>query len=169
MKTFSDYFGKTLLFIQPSIWKRSFELRDDKEVIGTLAYPKFFSVRAEVKIFGRKWEFYEPRWWKQLIEIREIGKELPIASYKSPALKKQGKLELPQGESVSLYSNFFSTTYEIRDKNESRLVLFKSKFGFKTKIEIQIEKRSEVLDNYPWILLLIIYVEINKGRRRSSG
>lgn len=169
MKTLSDYFGNTLNFTQPSIGKRSFELRDDKEVIGTLSYPKFFSVRAEVKIFGRKWEFYEPKWWKQLIEIREIGKELPIASYKSPAFKKQGKLELPQGESVLLYSNFLSTTYEIRDKNESRLVLFKSKFGFRTKIEIQIEKRSEVLEKHPWILLLIIYVEINRSRRRSSG
>jgi hypothetical protein len=169
MKILSDYFGKTLQFIQPSIWKRTFELRDSGQVVGTLEYSRFFSVKAEANLFGTKWEFYEPKWWKQLIEIREMGKELPIAIYKPPAFKKQGKLELPHGESVLLYSNFFGTTYEIRDKYESRLVLFKSKFGFRTKIEIQIEKRSEVLEKYPWILLLIIYIEINKSRRRSSG
>ena len=39
----------------------------------------------------------------------------------------------------------------------------------KTTYEILIEKRSETLDKNPWALLLIIYVEINKNRRRSAG
>ena len=168
MKTFSDYFGKTLHFIQPSIWKRSFELRDGNEVIGTLAYPKFFSVRAEVKIFGSKWEFYEPKWWKNLIKIREAGKELPIADYKPPTFKQKGKLELPHGESVFLCNNFFRTTYEIQDRYEKRIVLYKNKMSMKANTEIQIEKRSEIMDKYPWILLFIVYVELNKKRQRSS-
>ena len=124
---------------------------------------------AHANIFGTKWEFYEPHWWKRVNEIREAGKELPIASYKLPAFKKIGKLELPHGESVFLSSNIFRSTLEILDKYDARLVLFKRKKIFKTNIEIQIEKRSEVLDKHPWILLLIIYVEINKSRRRSSG
>jgi len=33
MKTLSDYYGKTLQLIQPSLWKRAFELRDGNEVI----------------------------------------------------------------------------------------------------------------------------------------
>jgi hypothetical protein len=169
MKTFSEYFGKTLLFVQPSIWKRSFELRDDHQVIGTLTYPKFFSVKAEANIFDTKWEFYEPKWWKNLIEIREAGRELPIASLKPSTFKKKERLELPHGESVFLCSNFFSTNFEIQDRYEHRLVLFKNKFGLKTKIEIQIEKRSEILDKYPWILLLVVYAELNRKRRRSSG
>ena len=69
MKTISDYYGKTLRFVQPSIWKRAFELKDGERVIGTLTYPKFFSTRAEANIFDMKWEFYEPKWWKRLIEI----------------------------------------------------------------------------------------------------
>jgi len=169
MKTFSDYFGKTLNFIQPSIWNRSFELRNDNQLVGTLEYPKYFSVKADANIFGEKWEFYEPKWWKQLIEIRESGKELPIASYKTPAFNRQGKLELPQGQSVFLYSNFWGTSFELRDKYESRLILFKSKTGFKTKINVSIEKRSEVLDMHPWLLLFIIYIELGKSRRRSAG
>lgn len=168
MKTFSDYFGKTLRFIQPSIWKRSFELRDGNDIIGSLDYPKFFSVRAEVKIFGSKWEFYEPKWWKNLIEIREAGKELPIADYKPPTFKQKGKLELPHGESVFLCNNFFRTTYEIQDRYEKRIVLYKNKMSMKTNTEIQIEKRSEIMDKYPWILLFIVYVELNKKRQRSS-
>ena len=169
MKTISDYYGKTLHFVQPSIWKRAFELKDGEQVIGTLTYPKFFSTRVEVKIFDKKWEFYQPKWWNQLIEIREAGKELPIAKYKSPAFKKKGKLELPHGESVFLYSNLFRTTYEIQDRYESRLVLFKNKMSMKANTEIQIEKRSEIMDKYPWILMFIVYVELNKKRQRSSG
>jgi len=169
MKTLSDYYGKTLHFIQPSLWKRAFELKDGNEVIGTLTYPKFFSVRALANIFDTKWEFYEPHWWKRVNEIRETGKELPIASYKPPAFKKKGKLELPHGESVFLSSNIFESTLEILDKYDSPLVLLKRKMNIKTTYEIHIEKRSEVLDKYPWVLLLIIYVEINKSRRRSSG
>ena len=41
--------------------------------------------------------------------------------------------------------------------------------SIKTKIETQIEKRSEVLDKYPWIILLVVYAELNRKRRRSSG
>ena len=169
MKTFSDYFGKTLLFIQPSLWKRTFELKDGNEIIGTLLYPKFFSVTAHANIFGTKWEFYEPKWWKNLIEIREVGKELAIASYKPPTFKKKGKLELPHGESVFLSSNIFKSTLEILDKYDSPLVLLKRKMNIKTTYEIHIEKRSEILDKHPWVLLLIIYIEINKSRRRSAG
>src|SRR3989337_1860150 len=169
MKTLSDYYGKSLIFIQPSLWKRTFELKDGIEIIVTLSYQKFFSVTAHANIFGTKWEFYEPHWWKRVNEIREAGKELPIASYKLPAFKKIGKLELPHGESVFLSSNIFKSTLEILDKYDSPLVLLKRKMNIKTTYEIHIEKRSEVLDKYPWILLLIIYVEINKSRRRSAG
>ena len=169
MKTLSDYFGKTLMLIQPSIWKRSFELRDGSEVIGSLTYSKFFSVKADVKIFDTKFEFYEPKWWKNIIEIREAGNELPIANYKPPSFKRTGKLELPQGESISLSSTFFRTTLEISDKYNARLILFKSKFAFKSKVEVLIEKRSEVLDKYPWVVWLIYYVLLNQRRRSSSG
>lgn len=169
MKTLSDYFGKTLYFIQPSIWKRAFELRDGNEIIGTLTYLKFFSVRAVANILNTKWEFYEPHWWKRVNEIRELGKELPIASFKPTMFKKKEKLELPHGESVWFYSNLLGTTLEILDHYNARLVLLKRKMKIKTTYEIQIEKRSEVLDRNPWVLLLIIYVEINKSRRRSAG
>ena len=169
MKTFSDYFGKTLLFIQPSIWKRTFELRDGNEIIGTLTYPKFFSVKADANIFDTKWEFYEPKWWKNLVEVREPGKSLPLASFKPALIKNKEKLELPHGESLNLHSNLFSTTLEILDKYDARLISLKRKMNIKTTYEIQIEKRSETLDRYPWALLLIIYVEINKSRRRSAG
>ncbi|NWF88402.1 MAG: hypothetical protein HXY50_02965 [Ignavibacteriaceae bacterium] len=169
MKTLSNYFGKTLNFVQPSIWKRNFELLDGNEVIGTLTYPKFFSVKAEAKIFDNSWEFYEPKWWKNLIEIREPGRELPIASFKPALLKNKETLKLPSGESMILNSNLFSTTIEILDHYSSRLVSLKRKMNVKTTYEIQIEKRSEVLDRNPWVLLLIIYAEINKNRRRSAG
>ena len=106
---------------------------------------------------------------KQLIEIREAGKELPIASYKPPAFKKKGKLELPHGDGVLLSSSFFKSNFEIQDKYESRLVLFKNKLGLKTNIEIHVEKRSEVLDKYPWIVWLIFYVETNQRRHSSAG
>lgn len=169
MKTLSDYYGKTLVLIQPSIWKRTFELKDGSEIIGTLAYPKYFSVTAQATIFNTKWKFYEPKWWKNLIEIREVEKELAMASYKTPTFKKKGKLELPHGESVFLSSNIFRSTLEILDKYDARLVLFKSKKIFKTNIEINFEKRSEVLDKYPWIVWLIFYVETNQRRHSSAG
>lgn len=169
MKTLSDYFGKTLHFIQPSIWKRAFELRDGSQIIGTLTYPKFFSLRAAANIFDTKWEFYEPHWWKRVIEIREVGKELPIASFKPGVFKKKEKLELPHGESLWFSSNLLGTTLEILDHYNASLVLLKRKMNVKTTYEIQIEKRSEVLDRNPWVLMLLIYVEINKSRRRSSG
>ena len=95
-------------------------------------------------------------------------KNYQLYRIKPPAFKKKGKLELPHGESVFLCTNFFKTTYEIQDRYENRLVLFKNKMSMKTNTEIQIEKRSEIMDKYPWILLFIVYVELNKKRQRSS-
>jgi hypothetical protein len=169
MKTLSDYIGRTLQFTQPSIWKRAFELRYGSEILGTLIYPKTFSLKAEANIFNKNFEFIEPKWWKNLIEIREAGKEQPIASYKPALLKSKEKIALPYGESLILEANLFSTTLEILDNYNSSLVSLKRKMNVKTTYEIQIEKRSEVLDRNPWVLLLIIYVEINKNRRRSAG
>lgn len=169
MKTLSEHFGKTLQFIQPSIWKRSFELRDANEVIGTLVYPKFFSVKAEVNILDTKLEFYEPKWWKNLVEARDANRTEPLISFKPALIKNQSELELPHGESLILKSNLFSTALEILDHHNVRLVLLKSKMSMRTKFDIQIEKRSEVLDKYPWVILLVIYIDINKRRRRSAG
>lgn len=169
MKNLSDYLGRTLQFTQPSIWKRAFELRYGSEILGTLTYLKTLSTKAEAKIFDKNWELYEPKWWKNLIEIKEAGKEVPIASYKPALLKSKGKILLPYGESLVLSANLFSTTLEILDHYNSRIVLLKRQLTLRTNYEIQIERRSEVLDRNPWVLLLIIYVEINKNRRRSGS
>lgn len=169
MKTLSEYYSKTLHLIQPSIWKRYFELWDDKEIIGTLFYPKYFSLKADVKIFNSEYEFYEPHWWKNLIEVKEAGKDLPIANYKPPAFKRKGKLELPQGESVFFCSSLFNTSFEITDKWDKKLISFKSSFSFKVRLEVTIEGRGEVLDKYPWILFFIYYVISTRKRKNSAG
>ena len=96
------------MLIQPSIWKRAFELRDGNEIIGTLTYPKFFSVKADANIFDTKWEFYEPKWWRNLIEIREAGRELANSQSSNLRLfKNKGKVRTAAwGKCFSLFKLF---------------------------------------------------------------
>jgi hypothetical protein len=51
MKLLSHYLGEQLQIMQPSIWKRVYELRTHESVLLTMSYPKWFSNLAVVTGF----------------------------------------------------------------------------------------------------------------------
>jgi len=40
-------------------------------------------------------------------------------------------------------------------------------FSMKFKVEVIINKKSELIDQYPWLILLAIYIELQAKRRQS--
>ena len=167
MRKISDYIGNELLIFQKSIWKREFELRVGDEVIAQLYYPKFFTDSAEFSIQNEIYEFYKPRFFSRDVDIRKKGYQNPIAQFKNNFWGSKGVLELPRGVRLNMKFGLFRKLAEIYLGESNLLISILSRFSLKEKREVIIEKRSEAVDEYPWIIMLAFY--LSQLRKRNSA
>ncbi len=61
----------------------------------------------------------------------------------------------------------FKKGYELQDSSGQTLIKLIDKVGFRTNVEILIEKKSELIDKYPWVIILAWY--ISAIRKRAAG
>ena len=169
MRRLSDYIGNELLIFQKSIWKRDFELRSGEELIARLFYPKFFSDLTELSIGNEVFEFYRPRFFSRDVDIRKKGYQNPIASFKNNFWGRKGVLELPRGMRLNMKFGFFRKQAEIYLGENDLLITILSRFSFKERSEVIIEKRSEVIDEHPWIVMLAFYLAQLRKRNSAAG
>lgn len=167
MEKLSDYISKELLIFQKSIWKREFELRSGDELIGKLYYPKFFSDTAELSIWDENYEFYKPGFFSRDVDIRKKGYQNPIAQFKNNFWGSKGVLELPRGVRLNMKFGLFKKPAETYLGENNLLFSILSRFSLKEKGEVIIEKRSEVIDEHPWIIMLAFY--LSQLRKRNSA
>ncbi|MEP0860931.1 MAG: hypothetical protein HRF52_05795 [Ignavibacterium sp.] len=167
MKKLSDYLGKSLIIQQPSIWKRFYELRSDNEVLGEMKYPKLLSEMVECVIGDEKLTFRRPHIFSNEIEIRKQGFELPIAKMDSNFFATKGILDLPRGKKVIMNFGLLINQAKIFYNEKDLLVTLHNKISLKEKSNVIIEKRSEIIDDHPWIIMLAFYFA--QLKRRNSG
>lgn len=167
MKPLSDYMGEKLLFIQPSFFKGLHELRINDELIATIQSRGFFGMRWEVSIQNKNWEIYKPSFWRGALDIREAGYEMPIANFVRVRFKSKGMVTLPKGETLKIEPHLFKGFTEIKNIKEECIVRIKSKTSWKERAEVTIEKRSELIDRYPWVILLA-YIIILEQRHQAA-
>lgn len=166
-KVLSAYLGYTLTLVQPKFLKRYFELKCDNEIIATAINPKWYLSDLEISWNKNKWLIYRPSIWRRAVEIKEVDKTLPITSFAGKLFSSTGTLELPVGQQLNLVFKIFKSGYEIRTMNDEPLVLIKDKISFKDKTEFYIQKRSELLDKYPWVIFLAWF--LSQQRKQNSG
>lgn len=169
MKKISGYLGSELKIIQKSVWKRDFELRSDDELIARLYYPKSFSDLAELTISEDTYEFYRPKFFSRDVDIRKKGYQNPFAHFKNNFLGSKGVLELPRGIRLTMKFGFFRKLAEIYLGESDLLVSILSRFSMKERSQIIIEKRSDAIDDYPWIILLGFYLAQLMKRNSAVG
>jgi len=169
MKNISGLIGETLTIYQPSIWKNFYELKHGDNILGTINQPKIFSRRILFKFDNHEWEIYFPKFWKSEIAIRESGFQLPYATYKRDNFKMNGTLFLPRGERLKFVFKMFKGGYRIENNSGISLVSFKDKFALKSTTEIKIEQPSELLDKYPWAIVLIWYIAYKRKQAAAHG
>ncbi len=163
MKILSDYVGKTLILHQPSIFKKYFQLFFESEVIGSIEIPKNFGSKALVKIFNTTWEIKRESIWKNRLGIYQYGYELPIAIYSRKNFGK-GFLKLDKGIILWLYYSVWKGISEIRTESGKVLISAKNKSIWKSDREVKIIERNELLNAKPWILLLLLFVDLTRQR-----
>jgi len=169
MKRISNYFSNELLIFQKSIRKRDFELRSGDELIARLYYPKIFSDLAEVVLQEETYEFYRPKFFSRDVDIRQKGYQNPLAHFKNNFWGSKGVLELPRGTRLNMKFGFFRKQAEIYLRENELLVSILNKFSIKERCEVIIEKQSEIIDEFPWIIMLGFYLAQLMKRNSAVG
>lgn len=170
MKRTSDYIGLELFIFQKSIWKREFEIKYENELIGFLRYPKIFSDLAEIEMHDSKLEFYRTSIFSRNVDIRKKGYQNPFAHFKSNFWGNKGILELPRGIRLQMKFGLMKKIAEVFYNERDLLFTIYSKLSLKEKSKIVIEQRSEIIDDYPWILILAFYLaQLRKRNSAAAG
>jgi len=167
----TNYIGQTLTFNQPKITKREFELTSSEEVLAKMIFPKLLSNSAVVEGFEGKWEIKQPSIWRSELGVYKYGYQMPFAKYVSNFWKTKGTIELPKGARLNCKSGRLKNPFEVYSSSGEILMLYANKFLLKGRTSVTIEKRVELIDKYPWIIMLgwHIVLQNRKGRARAAG
>jgi hypothetical protein len=169
MKPLSQYRDEQLQLVQPSIWKRVYELRTPDTVLYTTTCPKLFSSLTVVEGFGEKWEFYKPSIWKRGFQVRKAGDQFPLAKYVPGTWGRRGVFELPQGERMNHIFRMWKGNDELCAENQQQVALFKRKSIFKCAINVFIQHPSVLLDKYPWLIMAVHRIILERQQRGAAS
>lgn len=169
MKPLSDYKGEKLLFIQPNAFKGLHELRVNDDLLATMQPRGFFGMRWEVSIQNKNWEIYKPSIWKRAFDIREAGYELQIANFVRDRFRSRGEVSLPKGDKLKIEPHLFKGFCEIKNVQEECIARIIPKKSLKDKAEVIIEKKSGLMDRYPWIIILAYIIVIEQRHQAAHS
>jgi len=168
MRLLSSYIGDDLILFQPSFFKREYEFRSSNELLGKLYFPKFFSLTAVVEGFEEKYEIIRPSFWKSEIAIRKFGYDLTFASLRTNFFKTKGSVDLQNGKKLNLKFGAFKKSCQIFSEVNELLLTFQNKLSLKEKNVVTIQKTSSLIDENPWVVMMIWYL-ILENRRNGAG
>lgn len=159
------------MFYQPSIMKREYELRASEEILARMVFPKLFSTSVIVEGFDGKWEIKQPSIWHNEFGVYKYGYQMPFAKYVSNFWKTKGSIELPKGGRLNCKSGKIRKPLEVFSSSGELILLYENKLSIKGRTTVKIEKRLELLDHYPWIVMMGWYVVLlnKRGRARAAG
>jgi len=167
----SNFVGETLTFNQPSRLKREFELVSPRGVLAKMIFPKLLSFSTVVEGFDGKWEIKQPSMWRTEYGVYKYGYQMPFARYVSNFWKTKGTIELPKGGRLNCKSGQLKKPFEVFTSTGKLLLVYTNKFALKGRTTVTIENKSELINKYPWIIMLGWYVVLlsKRGRARGAG
>ncbi|MDP3581177.1 MAG: hypothetical protein Q8S39_04530 [Ignavibacteria bacterium] len=168
MKNISDYIGQELEIVNKHIFKSLFELKANGIPILSLRSTDFWGNHHEIAGFEKVWELSKPSVWRSTIEVRENNSSAVIATFESSAFGKTNTITLPRGEKLLIVTHIWKSMYELQNELGTRLVIFENKKWYSQKINVTIEKKLEVLDKYPFILLLVFFTVLQRQHQAAA-
>lgn len=169
MKPLSNYIGEDLLLIQPSFFKREYEFRSSDELLAKMYFPSFFRLSAVVEGFGEKYEIIRPSFWKSGISIKKFGYDMPFASLSTNLFRTKGFIDLQNGQKLNLKFGSFKKSCQVFSEMDDLLLIFYNKFSIKEKNVLTIQKTSALIDDNPWVVMMIWYVILERRNKKNAG
>ncbi len=167
MNALSKYIGEDLILIQPSLFKREYEFRSSNELLARMYFPSLFSLTAVVEGFEEKYEIIKPSFWKTDIAIRKYGYDMTFASLKTNFFRTKGTIDLQNGKKLNLKFGVFKKSCEVFSEAEELLIMFQNRFSFKQQNIVTIQKSSSLIDENPWIIMMVWYQILQRNRKNN--
>ena len=167
MNALSKYFGEDLILIQPSLFKREYEFRSSNELLARMYFPSLFSLTAVVEGFDDKYEIIRPSFWKTDIAIRKYGYDMTFASLKTNFFRTKGTIDLQNGKKLNLKFGVFKKSCEVFSEAEELLIMFQNRLSLKEKNVVTIQKTSSLIDENPWIIMMVWYQILQRNRKNN--
>ncbi len=161
--------GKILIITQPSIWRNNYELKYNEELLGKITPRNAFSFGLFITIGEDEWEIYKPNFWKSEIAVKEKGRENPFATYNKKFFSGEGTVFLPRGQRLKIKSGNFKRKYGVFTASGICLASIKDEVSFKARSLVYIESGSELLDKYPWVIILAWYLTRRRKQAAAAG
>jgi hypothetical protein len=167
MNVLSKYIGEDLILIQPSLFKREYEFRSSNELLARMYFPSLFSLTAVVEGFEEKYEIIKPSFWKADIAIRKHGYDMTFASLTTNFFRTKGSIDLQNGKKLNLKFGAFKKSCQVFSESEELLIMFQNRFSFKQQNIVTIQKLSALVDENPWVVMMVWYQVIQRNRRNN--
>ncbi|MBE0551322.1 MAG: hypothetical protein IH619_02945 [Ignavibacterium sp.] len=167
MNALSKYIGEDLILSQPSFFKREYEFSSSNELLARMYFPSFFSLTAVVEGFEEKYEIIRPSIWKTDLAIRKFGYDMSFASLTTNFFRSKGFIDLQNGKKLNLKFGVFKKSCQVFSEMDELLITFQNKFSIKEKNALIIEKSSSLIDENPWVVMLVWYQVIQRNRRQN--
>ena len=167
MNALSKYIGEDLILIQPSLFKREYEFRSSNELLARMYFPSLFSLTAVVEGFDDKYEIIRPSFWKTDIAIRKYGYDMTFASLKTNFFRTKGVIDLQNGKKLNLKFGVFKKSCQVFSESEELLIMFQNKLSLKEKNIVTIQKTSSLIDENPWIIMMVWYQILQRNRKNN--
>lgn len=169
MNAVSSYVGKELEWVQPNLWKREYVLqaKENEERPASLVITGVFKRVVTVSGFGGTWIFTKPSIWRSTIDITESGKTLPFAQFSAKKFGKEGLIQLPKGERLRTVLNVWKGKFSVLSDYDIELLVQERVIGMKRNAKLMLLKESNLLEKYPWVIMLVFYLQLMQNQRSS--
>lgn len=168
MSRLASFVGIPLRVLQPSIWKKQYELRSEDQLIGTLRFPRIFRQEAVGECEEGRWILRERGLFKRTIHVRLPEKGKPIASLELAHFSLTNKLKLPQYRMLRLTRNFLKTAYRLTTSMNAEVCSLELKLMPKHTGTVVIDQKGEEYEELPWLVFLVWFISIIDQNRKHS-
>lgn len=151
---------KDLVWIQPSLFSRSCELRANDNVIGTLDFRTAFGSLATGKCKDECWTFKRVGFFQTRVSIRICDDETDVATFRNNTWSGGGTLEFADGGKLLVATNFWQSKLDFKSPSDDLLVSFRTASLIHLKAHVVVEPGAERLSHLPLILLLGWYLVV---------
>lgn len=166
MEDFSNLMGKQPYWLQPKTGGRTYELRDDNHLYGSLVFRSSFGSLATADFSGGRYTFKRVGFFNPQVTVRREGEEIDLAVYRPNWTGAQGLLEI-DGKTLGWRpANFWATRYAWYQGKDMLLVYQQGgeqkRFSdlFKTQSQVTFFDLAWRLGSLPILTLLGWYLVI---------
>lgn len=167
MKNPTEYIGQELEIVNTSFFKSNFDLKVGNTIIYSLRCLSNWGKKYEVIGVNKTWEFVKPSIWSNNLLIKEKGMDTIISDIKGSVFKSNSTINLPRGEKLNVVMNVWKSTFELQNELGTALVSYKNKKWYSSNLIVTIQTKSEVLDKYPFVIMLAFLMVLQK--RQSAA